>query len=199
MVPGLPSVRILLRVRQFRHERIWSRRCKGMQIHPRIHIEEGTTASALPCHCRHCDGPAVRQGLHHPARCTARRRDRHRSRTNASAASPAFCPAPTARLCRTETGRDAEMRAVHEKRARVTPPCVTGLSQSGNCVTRRGNAHERYVIIGNSAAAVGCVEGIRQRGSQAGEITLVSNEPHHTYSRPLISYLLCGQDGPRAA
>lgn len=50
----------------------------------------------------------------------------------------------------------------------------------------------RYVIIGNSAAAIGAVEGIRQI-DQTGDITIVSKEPHHTYSRPLISYLLCGQ------
>jgi NAD(P)H-nitrite reductase large subunit len=39
----------------------------------------------------------------------------------------------------------------------------------------------RYVIIGNSAAGIGAVEGIRQ------------NDKHHTYSRPLISYLLLGK------
>lgn len=50
----------------------------------------------------------------------------------------------------------------------------------------------RYVIIGNSAAAVGCVEGIRQQ-DQKGEIVLISREPYHTYSRPLISYFLCGK------
>ena len=50
----------------------------------------------------------------------------------------------------------------------------------------------KYVIIGNSAAAVGCVEGIRQ-ADRAGSITIISAEPHHTYSRPLISYLLCGK------
>lgn len=49
-----------------------------------------------------------------------------------------------------------------------------------------------YVIIGNSAAAVGCVEGIR-KGDPQGKITLVSDEPHFTYSRPLISYLLLGR------
>jgi NAD(P)H-nitrite reductase large subunit len=26
-----------------------------------------------------------------------------------------------------------------------------------------------------------------------GEITVISNEPYHTYGRPLISYLLCGK------
>ncbi|MCL2062313.1 MAG: FAD-dependent oxidoreductase [Firmicutes bacterium] len=46
-----------------------------------------------------------------------------------------------------------------------------------------------YVIIGNSAAAIGAVEGIRSVDKK-GTITLVSNEPYHTYSRPLISYLL---------
>lgn len=50
----------------------------------------------------------------------------------------------------------------------------------------------KYVIIGNSAAAIGCVEGIRSV-DKAGEITIVSNEKYHTYSRPLISYLLWGK------
>lgn len=50
----------------------------------------------------------------------------------------------------------------------------------------------KYVIIGNSAAAVGCVEGIRGI-DKAGKITLIGSEPHHTYSRPLISYLLLGR------
>ena len=50
----------------------------------------------------------------------------------------------------------------------------------------------QYVIIGNSAAAVGAVEGIRQIDRQ-GEITLIADAPHHTYSRPLISYLLAGK------
>ncbi|MDR2670589.1 MAG: FAD-dependent oxidoreductase [Oscillospiraceae bacterium] len=51
---------------------------------------------------------------------------------------------------------------------------------------------KQYVIIGNSAAAIGCVEGIRQL-DKAGAVTIVSREPHHTYSRPLISYLLGGK------
>jgi len=50
----------------------------------------------------------------------------------------------------------------------------------------------KYVIIGNSAAGIGAVEGIRKVDSK-GEITVISNEPHHTYSRPLISYLLLGK------
>ena len=50
----------------------------------------------------------------------------------------------------------------------------------------------KYIIIGNSTAAIGAIEGIRQRDLQ-GEITVIANEPHHTYSRPLISYLLSGK------
>ena len=50
----------------------------------------------------------------------------------------------------------------------------------------------KYVIIGNSAAGIGAVEGIRQIDKQ-GEITIITDEPHHTYSRPLISYLLLGK------
>ena len=49
-----------------------------------------------------------------------------------------------------------------------------------------------YVIIGNSAAAVGAVEGIRQVDRE-GRITVISDEPYHTYSRPLISYWLAGK------
>jgi len=50
----------------------------------------------------------------------------------------------------------------------------------------------KYVIIGNSAAGIGAVEGIRQV-DKSGEITIITNEPYHTYSRPLISYLLLGK------
>ena len=50
----------------------------------------------------------------------------------------------------------------------------------------------KYVIIGNSSAAIGAVEGIRQTDPE-GEITIITDEPHHTYSRPLISYLLLGK------
>lgn len=50
----------------------------------------------------------------------------------------------------------------------------------------------RYVIVGNSAAGIGAVEGIRKTDAQ-GEITIISSEPHHTYARPLISYYLSGK------
>jgi len=50
----------------------------------------------------------------------------------------------------------------------------------------------QYVIIGNSAAAIGAVEGIR-RVDRANPIILVADEPYPTYSRPLISYYLEGR------
>ena len=54
-----------------------------------------------------------------------------------------------------------------------------------------------YVIIGNGAAAVGAIEGIRSADPD-GKITVISKERHHVYSRPLISYLLEGKtDGER--
>ena len=49
-----------------------------------------------------------------------------------------------------------------------------------------------YVIIGNSTAAIGAIEGIRKYDSVT-PITVVSDEPYHTYSRPLISYYLGGK------
>jgi NAD(P)H-nitrite reductase large subunit len=52
-----------------------------------------------------------------------------------------------------------------------------------------------YVIIGNSAAAVGCIEGLRKCDKE-GRITVISDEPHHVYSRPLISYYLAGKVKP---
>lgn len=58
---------------------------------------------------------------------------------------------------------------------------------------KKGKVYQmKYVIIGNSAAAVGCIEGIREK-DKTGSITVISNEVHHTYSRPLISYLLYGK------
>lgn len=50
----------------------------------------------------------------------------------------------------------------------------------------------KYVIIGNSAAAIGAVEAIRKNDID-GRIVIISNENYHTYSRPLISYLLMGK------
>lgn len=50
----------------------------------------------------------------------------------------------------------------------------------------------KYLIIGNSAAAIGAIEGIRGKDSE-GEITVLTKERYFTYSRPLISYYLCGK------
>ena len=49
----------------------------------------------------------------------------------------------------------------------------------------------RIVIIGNSAAAVGAIEAMRQHDGD-DPITVIAAESHHVYSRPLISYLLGG-------
>lgn len=48
------------------------------------------------------------------------------------------------------------------------------------------------MIIGNSTAAIGCIEAIR-RIDNTGMITVISSEPYKTYSRPLISYFLSGR------
>jgi NAD(P)H-nitrite reductase large subunit len=49
-----------------------------------------------------------------------------------------------------------------------------------------------YLIIGNSVAAMGAIDGIREHDARS-LITVVAKEPEHTYSRPLISYLLSGK------
>ena len=51
---------------------------------------------------------------------------------------------------------------------------------------------KRYVIIGNGVAATGCIEGIRSVDTD-GKITVVSEETHPVYCRPLISYYLEGK------
>ena len=48
---------------------------------------------------------------------------------------------------------------------------------------------KQYVIIGNGVAAVGCIEGIRSI-DKVSKITVVSEEKHPVYCRPLISYYL---------
>ncbi len=50
----------------------------------------------------------------------------------------------------------------------------------------------KYLIIGNSVAAIAGAGGIREV-DPAGSIRLVAKEEHHTYSRPLITYLLGGK------
>lgn len=50
----------------------------------------------------------------------------------------------------------------------------------------------RYVIIGASAAGLAAAETLRQWDPR-GAITLISDEPHPPYSRPLLTYLLSGE------
>ncbi len=47
----------------------------------------------------------------------------------------------------------------------------------------------KYLIIGNSAGGIGAAEAIRQ-ADKVGAITIVSDEPYPSYSRPLISEYL---------
>lgn len=49
-----------------------------------------------------------------------------------------------------------------------------------------------YLIIGNSAAGVSAAEAIRRVDAE-GSITIVGDEPHAAYGRPLISYLVEGK------
>lgn len=48
---------------------------------------------------------------------------------------------------------------------------------------------KQYVIVGNGVAAVGCIEGIRSIDTDS-KITVISEENHPVYCRPLISYYL---------
>ena len=47
----------------------------------------------------------------------------------------------------------------------------------------------KYLIIGNSAGGIGAAEAIREV-DKIGAITIISDEPYHVYSRPLISEYL---------
>ena len=48
---------------------------------------------------------------------------------------------------------------------------------------------KQYIIIGNGVAAIGCIEGIRCLDKES-KITVISEENHPVYCRPLISYYL---------
>ena len=54
---------------------------------------------------------------------------------------------------------------------------------------------KQYVIIGNGVAAAGCIEGIRSVDKDS-KITVVSEENHPVYCRPLISYYLENKTAP---
>ena len=49
-----------------------------------------------------------------------------------------------------------------------------------------------YLIVGNSFAAMGGVDGIRKVDAE-GSITVIAREPYCAYSRPLVSYWLAGK------
>ena len=51
---------------------------------------------------------------------------------------------------------------------------------------------KKYVIIGNGVASAACIEGIRS-ADRDGRITVISEEKHEVYCRPLISYYLEGK------
>ncbi|MFH0860192.1 MAG: FAD-dependent oxidoreductase [Candidatus Altiarchaeota archaeon] len=54
----------------------------------------------------------------------------------------------------------------------------------------------KYLIIGNSTAGLAAVEAIRE-SDRKGTITVVSDERHQPYSRPLITYWLAGKADDR--
>ncbi len=56
----------------------------------------------------------------------------------------------------------------------------------------RGNHAIRHVIIGTSAAGLAAAETLRRLAPDS-PITLISEEPHLPYSRPLLTYLLGGR------
>ncbi|MBN1901293.1 NAD(P)/FAD-dependent oxidoreductase [Candidatus Sumerlaeota bacterium] len=54
----------------------------------------------------------------------------------------------------------------------------------------------KYLILGNSTAAISCVESIRSLDKE-GSVSMVAAEKERAYSKPLISYLLCGSITPK--
>ena len=57
---------------------------------------------------------------------------------------------------------------------------------------RRVSMEFDVVVIGNSAAAIGCIETIRSKDRDLS-IAVISEERYHTYSRALIPYYLAGK------
>ncbi len=49
-----------------------------------------------------------------------------------------------------------------------------------------------YVIIGNSATGIGAAESLRAAGP-GGHVTIIGDEPHPVYARPLISHYIAGE------
>jgi len=65
------------------------------------------------------------------------------------------------------------------------------LARKDNMGNRKAIRTE-YLIIGNSAGGIGAAEAIREV-DKTNSITMVSEEPYHAYSRPLISKYLAGE------
>jgi len=57
--------------------------------------------------------------------------------------------------------------------------------------TKKNNKLIDYVIIGNSAAGLAAAESIREL-DKTGKITVLSEEEHLNYSKPMITYFLTG-------
>jgi NADPH-dependent 2,4-dienoyl-CoA reductase/sulfur reductase-like enzyme len=49
-----------------------------------------------------------------------------------------------------------------------------------------------FVVIGNSAGGIGCVEAIREKDRESS-VLVISAEKYHAYSRALIPYYLDGK------
>ena len=56
-------------------------------------------------------------------------------------------------------------------------------------MTITGLLNTRYLIVGNSAGGIGAAEAIRE-SDKSGSVTIVSDEPYPSYSRPLIAKYL---------
>jgi NAD(P)H-nitrite reductase large subunit len=57
---------------------------------------------------------------------------------------------------------------------------------------RKNKKLNKYIIIGNSAAGLAAVEGIRELDKE-GKITVLSEEGYLNYSKPMITYFLTGR------
>jgi NAD(P)H-nitrite reductase large subunit len=56
-------------------------------------------------------------------------------------------------------------------------------------VTGAEPLNTKYLIVGNSAGGIGAAEAIRE-ADKWGSVTIISDEPYPSYSRPLISEYL---------
>ena len=161
---------------------------KGIEIHPRIRIEErGNVSFAVSC--RHCDEPLCVKS------CISGALTEENGIISIDPEKCVGCytcimACPYGAVMPSENGSDPKVRAMYEK-CRRPAGLREGMPQQGHCF--RGE--EQHEICdyrkfgggrGNASRASAQVDG-------AGSITVISDEAYHTYSRPLISYLLCGK------